>query len=70
MTYQFEDINIGDEVYFYSTSTQTNYDMSWTVVGKIEEGQKLALEISWIGHETAKAVIGIEAVKGHVKKEG
>lgn len=31
MKYKFEDINIGDEVYFESTNLQSNFDLYWNL---------------------------------------
>ncbi|BDU25171.1 hypothetical protein [Flavobacterium sp. GSB-24] len=33
MSYNINDIKIGDEVFFHSTTTQNNHDLYWTVTG-------------------------------------
>jgi hypothetical protein len=33
MKYNIEEIEVGDEVIFYSTQNQSNHDEYWTVIG-------------------------------------
>ena len=49
MKYKIEDINIGDEVIFKSTSAQSNHDLYWKVIGKNEK--QLMIELKEMGHD-------------------
>ena len=61
--YKIEDINIGDEVIFYSTESQSNYDEYWTVNGKNKT--QIMIELIKNGIE-AYWTINIQDVKGHI----
>lgn len=65
MRFNIDDIKIGDEVIFYSTDQQSNYDEYWTVTGKkgdevMIELKKFAFDESW--------TINIKDVVGHIPK--
>ncbi len=65
MKYNIDDIKIGDEVVFYSTSQQSNFDEYWTVKGK--SGDRIMIELkkfTFNEHWT----INIKDVVGHIPK--
>jgi hypothetical protein len=46
--YKIEEINIGDEIYFDSSSEQANYDSYWLVTGKDTKNVMVRLDdIYW-----------------------
>mgnify|MGYP000173907289 CR=1 FL=1 len=61
--YKIEDIEIGDEVVFYSTKLQSNYDEYWTVRGKNKN--QIMIELLKNGIE-AYWTIDLNEVKGHI----
>ena len=46
MTYKFEDINIGDLVYFNSTKLQSKNDLFWKVLEKLEYSKELVVQLT------------------------
>ncbi|MBP6310888.1 MAG: hypothetical protein KA408_01360 [Flavobacteriales bacterium] len=61
MKYRIDEINIGDEVIFESTSIQSNYDLYWKVIGKNKT--QLMIELKEMGHDE-NWTIEIFEVKG------
>lgn len=61
--YKIEDINIGDEVIFYSTKLQSNHDLYWKVRGKM--GDQIMIELLEAGFEEYWT-ISIKDVVGHI----
>ena len=67
MEYKFEDINIGDEVYFNSSNSQSNHDLYWKVIDKIESANKLIVRLDEMGHNDLRWTIDIKEVRQHIK---
>lgn len=63
MKYKIEDINIGDEVIFDSTRSQSNKDLYWTVIRK--SGTRLVIELKEMGFDE-NWTIEINEVRGHI----
>ncbi|GEM_PF-4930768 len=61
--HKIENIEIGDEVIFYSTNQQSNRDLYWKVTGK--EGNRIYIELKEMGWEEYWT-ISIDEVKGHI----
>lgn len=68
MIHQFEDINIGDEVLFYSTQLQSNHDLYWKVIDKLEKEKKLIVQLDEMGYKDLRWVIDIKEVQLHNKR--
>lgn len=66
MKYKFEDINIGDEVYFNSTKLQSNHDLYWKVIHKIEHTQELVVQLDEMGYKDERWTIKINEVIYHI----
>jgi len=68
MKYNIEEINVGDEVIFYSTQNQSNHDEYWTVIGK--SNSQIMIELKKFGFDE-NWTIDINEVVGHIpiKKE-
>lgn len=49
MKYKIEDINIGDQVIFYSTKYQHHHDEYWTVIGK--DRNQVMIELKKFGFD-------------------
>jgi len=67
MEYKFEDINIGDEVYFNSSNSQSNHDLYWKVIDKIESANKLIVRLDEMGHNDLRWTIDIKEVRQLIK---
>jgi hypothetical protein len=63
MKFKFEDINIGDKVYFESTKLQSNHDLFWEVIGKYEQQQDLVVRLNEMGYTDERWTINISEVK-------
>ncbi|MDH8702668.1 hypothetical protein M2138_002036 [Dysgonomonadaceae bacterium PH5-43] len=61
--YKIEDINIGDEVIFYSTNSQSNHDLYWKVRGKMNN--QIMIELTEFGFDEYWS-ISINEVVGHI----
>lgn len=66
MKYNFDDINIGAEVYFESTGAQSNHDLYWKVINKIEQTKELVIQLDEMGYSDERCIIKIGEVKGHI----
>ena len=60
--YKIEDINIGDEIYFDSVPSQSNFDEYWTVHGK--DNNQVLVNLKKEHYWTVK----ISEVRQHIKK--
>jgi len=69
MKYSFENINVGDEVYFDSTPQQFNRDLYWKVLGKLEEQQELIVGLDIMGCENERWTIHNSEVRYHLKPQ-
>ena len=65
MEYKFEDINIGDEVYFDSTNSQSNHDLYWKVLNKIENTKELIVGLDIMAWKDERWTIKIRDVRLH-----
>ena len=63
MTYKFEDINIGDLVYFNSTKLQSKNDLFWKVLEKLEYSKELVVQLDEMGHKDVRWIIKIEDIQ-------
>jgi len=63
MKYKFEEINIGDEIYFNSTPSQSNHDLYWKVISKIEHSKHLVLQLDEMGHHNERWLITVEEIR-------
>ena len=61
--YKIEDINIGDEVIFESTNSQSNHDLYWKVTAK--EGNRIKIKLTEMGFDDYWA-IQIDDVIAHI----
>ena len=61
--YNIDDINIGDEVIFYSTKLQSNHDLYWKVRGK--QGDLIMIELTECRFDEYWT-ISIKDVVGHL----
>ncbi|KAA6339714.1 hypothetical protein EZS27_012373 [termite gut metagenome] len=61
--YKIEDINIGDEVIFNSTNSQSNHDLYWKVRGK--SNNQIMIELTEMGFDEYWT-ISIEEIIGHI----
>jgi hypothetical protein len=66
MIYNFDDINVGDEVYFESTHSQSNYDLYWKVIEKLDQSKELIIRLNEMGYKDIKWIIKIKEVKYHI----
>lgn len=66
MEYKFEDIKIGDEVIFKSTTSQSNHDLYWTVIEKVEQTKQLIIQLDTMGHKDLRWVLSMKDVLRHV----
>lgn len=64
--FTFEEINVGDEVIFYSTDQQSNYDVYWLVTGKDEKSQNIFIKTPNQSVPEAYWTIHISEVRGHL----
>lgn len=60
--YKIEDINIGDEIYFDSVPSQSNFDEYWTVHGK--DNNQVLVNLKKEHYWTVK----ISEIRQHIKK--
>lgn len=67
MEYKFEDINIGDEVYFNSTPSQYNHDLYWKVINKYENEKQLVVQLDEMGHKDLRCIVDISEIRQHLK---
>ena len=67
MEIKFEDINIGDGVYFNSTNLQSNHDLYWKVIYKYEKEKQLIVQLDEMGHNDLRWTIDIKEVI-HIEK--
>jgi hypothetical protein len=65
MEHKFEDINIGDEVIFNSTPSQSNHDLYWTVIEKIEQTKQLIIQLDTMGHKDLRWTLNMKDVLYH-----
>jgi len=65
MKYKFEEINIGDEVIFKSTTSQTNHNLYWKVIAKIEMAKQLIIQLDNMGHKDLLLTLNIKDVLYH-----
>lgn len=65
MKYNIDDINVGDEVIFYSTKFQSNYDEYWTVIGK--DRNQVMIELKKFGFDE-NWTIDIKEIVGRIPK--
>jgi hypothetical protein len=70
MIYKFEDINIGDLVYFNSSKLQSNYDLFWKVLEKLEYSKELVVQLDEMGFKDIKWIIKIEEIQHHLVLDG
>jgi hypothetical protein len=63
MKYNIDDILIGDEVTFYSTKQQSNFDEYWTVIGKSKH--QVMIELKKF-HYDENWTLDIQEVVGHI----
>ncbi len=63
MKYNIDDIIIGDEVTFYSTKQQSNFDEYWTVIGKNKH--QVMIELKKL-HYDENWTLDIQEVVGHI----
>jgi hypothetical protein len=66
MKYNFDDINIADEVIFNSTTSQSNHDLYWKVLHKDEKTKQLIIQLDEMGYTDERWSININEVIGHI----
>lgn len=66
MKYKFEDINIGDEVIFDSTPSQSNHDLYWKVINKIDQTKELIIQLDEMGYKDLRWTLRMNEVKIHI----
>lgn len=66
MEHKFEDIKIGDEVIFNSTPSQSNHDLYWTVIDKVEHTKQLIIQLDTMGYKDLRWVLNIKDVLYHL----
>jgi len=66
MKYKMEDINIGDQVYFDSTPMQTNHDLYWTVINKLDLQKQLIVQLDEMGYKDERWTIDLHEVRQHI----
>ena len=66
MKYKFEDINIGDEVIFDSTPSQSNHDLYWKVIDKIDQTKELIIQLDEMGYKDLRWTLRMNEVKIHM----
>lgn len=62
MKYSFEDVKIGDSV-FFEDDIQSNYDLYWKVIEKDRSSKQLVVQINEMGHFDERWVIKPEQIK-------
>lgn len=65
--YKIEDIEVGDEVYFDSTPGQSNHDLYWKVISKLENEERLIVQLDEMGHSDLRWTVNIDEVRQHIK---
>lgn len=61
-----DDISIGDQVYFDSTRMQSNHDLYWTVINKLENQKQLIVQLDEMGYKDERWTIDIHEVRQHI----
>ncbi|PCJ24177.1 MAG: hypothetical protein COA97_10370 [Flavobacteriales bacterium] len=69
MKFHFENINIGDEVYFESSSLQNNHDLYWKVIHKYEQSKEFVVQLNEMGVQDERWTIKLDEVKYHNRNE-
>ncbi|APZ47462.1 hypothetical protein BW723_14725 [Polaribacter reichenbachii] len=69
MKYKIIDINIGDEVYFESTPSQSNHDLYWQVIDINEKMNTLIVQLDEMGFDDLRWSISIKEVKQHLSRK-
>ncbi len=64
MKINFNDVNVGDEVYFNSRF-QSNYDLFWKVMAKIDSSKELIVVLNEMGFNDERWTINISEVEYH-----
>lgn len=65
MKYNLADIKIGDEVYFKSTNVQSNHELYWKVIDKIDGTTLLIVQLNEMGYSDLRHTIDIGEVVYH-----
>lgn len=58
---KFEDIKIGDEVYFESKS-QNNHELYWRVIEKIDQTKQLIVKLDEMGQSDQRYIIRVNEI--------
>ncbi len=66
--YKFEDIEIGDEVYFDSVPAQSNHDLYWQVIDKLDKEKRLIVQLNEMGFTDERWAINADDVRQIIKK--
>ena len=70
MEHKFEDINIGDEVIFNSTPSQSNHDLYWTVIEKNEQTKQIIIRLDTMGYKDLRWILNLKDVLYHIPITG
>ena len=68
MNYKLSDIAIGDEVYFDSSTSQSNHDLYWKVINIDKNTERLIVELNEMGFKGLRWSISVKEVKQHLSK--
>lgn len=61
--YEMKEINVGDDVYFDSTPAQSNHDLYWKVLDKLEKQNQLIVQLNDGGFKDLRWTIDIAEVR-------
>ena len=64
--YEIKDVNIGDEVYFDSTPVQSNHDLYWKILDKLEKQNQLIVQLNDGGFKDLRWTIDIAEVRQYI----
>jgi hypothetical protein len=68
MKYRINDIEIGDEVYFESTSIQSNHDLYWKVIEILPKYDLLIIQLDEMGFNDLRMNLKVKDVYNLIKK--
>jgi hypothetical protein len=69
MNYKLSNIKIGDEVYFDSTTSQSNHDLYWKVIDINEKTNTLIVQLNEMGFVDLRWSISLNQVRQHLSRK-
>lgn len=66
--FKIENIEIGDGIYFDSTPAQSNYDLYWKVIDKLEKQNQLIVQLDEMGFNDLRWTVDVSEVRSIEKR--